>query len=1441
MNPFKFLDSYTKNDKDIFFGRNQEIDELYHKVFESKILLVYGISGTGKTSLINCGLANRFNDTDWLPVNIRRGNNLSESLLQTLNKIALVPISIAKGKDNAQRIIKALHSVYLDHFKPVYLIFDHFEELFIFGTDEEKQEFLNVLKGIVQSDLQCKLIFVIRKEYFAGIAEFESIVPEIMSNRMRLEKMTRANARLTITEPCKMQNIEVEDGFADTLLDKLDSRTINIDLTYLQVALDKIYKLAKSESEKPGLENNLRFTVDLLDKLGNVNDLLGAFLEEQISQMPDPVSALTVLKAFVSTEGTKRQITEEEVLNYALSLGKDITSETIKYLILRFIKLRILRDKDENGRYELRHDALASKIYEKITLVEKEILEVRQFIENSWNNWQKRNILLSTADLAYIAPYKSRLYLSKELTELLEKSKKVLLKAKRRRRIAAIAVSITLLVVFAGFTLWALDERGKAFVESRHSKIILLVAKAKEAFANNPTKAMRYAQLAYQHDSTNVLASQTLSDIFNKSDANPFYVASLNHHDNVSSAVFSPDGKKLLTASWDNTAKLWDLTGKCMLTFQGHSSRINSAVFSPNGQNILTASNDKTARLWDLNGKCLTVFYGDTSEFTSAVFSPDGKTILSTSTNLSAKLWNLYGKCLATLSGHTDNVRSAVFSRDGKYILTSSWDKTAKLWNLSGKCMVTLTGHKSFVVSANFSPDGKNILTSSWDKTAKLWDLKGKCLKTFKGHEEFVLSAVFSSNGKLIVTTSGDKTAKLWNLSGKCLTTFSGHSDYVSSAVFSADGKNILTASVDKTAKLWDLSGKCLATFSGHSSKLNSAAFSPDGRTILTASVDKTAKVWDLSVVNLPVLQGHSDKLKFAAFSPTGQFVLTASNSKVILWDICGKFVATLAGHKGAVINALFAPDGKSILTVSSEKIAIWDLKGKSLKTIYADTAEFTSAAFALDSKTFVTGLSDHTAKLWDIHGNVLQILKGHHDLVFFVRFSSDGKTILTISYDQTTRLWDLKGKCLDTLSWHTPSVSLGEFSPDCKTSLIVSSDQVMKLWDNSDHCLAILSGHSSLINSVVFSSDGKYVLTASNDNTAKLWDLTGKCLATFSGHAAKVNSAVFSPNNNTILTASSDNTAKLWDLSGRCLATYSGHSDIVRYADFSHNGKNILTVSNDNLAKIWLTPPAIYKWISNSKIGTLSISDKAEIGELDDFNEIKFSDKTELLDDYADWYLSNSDTLKAVILYERAMKLSPGGFGRKILGDIYRAKNQKEKYLNLFKNDPLTILKDEIGDYKERTISDSYEGKYLYFSQLAKLYEKLLMMEPGGQAKYEAATCYNDIGWNSLFTNNYADGLKAIQRGIELDSSNDMLFVNLPLCYLFAGEIDKANELYLAYKDKPWTADNRSKTFKESFLDDITNLERNGVSHPDFIKVKKILTEKTVKNKMVIRKKKVK
>ncbi|MEK0337962.1 MAG: hypothetical protein QQN41_11070, partial [Nitrosopumilus sp.] len=207
----------------------------------------------------------------------------------------------------------------------------------------------------------------------------------------------------------------------------------------------KLYHLSvEKNKEKP------EFTGVLLREIGDVSDLLGSFLEDQIIQLENPETGLTILKSFVSVKGTKRQISEEEIIEFSQTLGNPVGRDEFKDLIQRFINLRILRDKDESGRYELRHDSLATKIYEKITLVEKEILEVRQFIDNAYSQYEKRKIYLTAKDLKYIAPYEDKLFISKETEKFIEDSKNVLQKAKKKIKRIAIAGFLAILIISTG-------------------------------------------------------------------------------------------------------------------------------------------------------------------------------------------------------------------------------------------------------------------------------------------------------------------------------------------------------------------------------------------------------------------------------------------------------------------------------------------------------------------------------------------------------------------------------------------------------------------------------------------------------------------------------------------------------------------------------------------------------------------------------------------------------------------------------------------------------------------------------------------------------------------------------------------------------------------------------------------------------------------------------
>jgi WD40 repeat protein len=539
----------------------------------------------------------------------------------------------------------------------------------------------------------------------------------------------------------------------------------------------------------------------------------------------------------------------------------------------------------------------------------------------------------------------------------------------------------------------------------------------------------------------------------------------VGHNSSITSVCFSPTGNAIATASYDKTAKWWDLQGNCLVTFTGHNNWVTSVSFSPTGDAIATASSDRTAKLWDLEGNCLVTFTGHNNSVRSVCFSPTGNAIATASYDKTAKLWDLQGNCLVTFTGHNDSVRSVCFSPTGNAIATASYDKTAKWWDLQGNCWVTFTGHNNWLTSVSFSPTGDAIATALYDKTAKLWDLQGNCLVTFTRHNNWVTSVSFSPTGDAIATASSDKTAKLWDLQGNCLVTFTRHNKSVWSVSFSPTGDAIATASDDNTAKLWDLQGNCLVTFTGHNNSVRSVCFSPTSDAIATASNDGTAKLWDLQGNCLVTFTGHNYSVRSVCFSPTGNAIATASSDKTAkLWDLQGNCLVTFTGHNHPVNSVSFSPTRDAIATASI----------------------------------------DNTAKLWDLQGNCLVTFTGHHDWVNSVSFSPTGDAIATASDDNTAKLWDLQGNCLVTFTGHNNSVWSVSFSPTGDAIATASHDGTAKLWDLHGNLLADFSGYKgnllkgeadfvelkSPIYSICFSRDGKLLITGDADGNVGFWPI---------------------------------------------------------------------------------------------------------------------------------------------------------------------------------------------------------------------------------------------------------------------------------------------------------------------------------------------------------------
>ncbi|HWR32365.1 MAG TPA: caspase family protein [Chitinophagaceae bacterium] len=652
----------------------------------------------------------------------------------------------------------------------------------------------------------------------------------------------------------------------------------------------------------------------------------------------------------------------------------------------------------------------------------------------------------------------------------------------------------------------------------------------------------------------------------------------------------------------------------------GHTKRVSFALFSQDGKRLVTVSDDKTAKIWDVStGSIMADLKGHNDNITSAQFSSDGKKIVTSSDDSTAKIWNaVSGDLLFDIKGHTGYVTSARFRPDGNQIVTSSFDSTARIWDVStGKLLLQLNGHKDAIITAQFctvSEDdpagGSKILTASVDKTARIWDAKtGKVLYELKGHTDVIWDAQYSSDGKKIVTVSLDKTAIVWDAgNGKLLVTLKGHKALLWQAGFSHDGKKIVTASDDMTAKVWDAStGKLLFDLQGNLDAVKRAQFSYDGNYIVTASADGDAKVWDANTGKLlKSLEAHFDVVNDAQFSPDGKKIVTASSDKsAIIWETAtGKILKDMLGHSSLVKSAVFSPDGKNILTANYDlTFKKWDSFQGDLLGYWGSNNIIFSAEYSpansrdsIGGKKIVTASADSTAKIWENAScNLLLTLKGHRNWVMDAQFSPDARKVITASWDKTAKVWDANtGKLLMTIN-HSATVECAKFSHDGKKILTGSSDGFVRIWNaQTGKLILALKSYSDVVFSAQFSPDDKKVVAGTGYNSAVIWDaVSGKMLLFFNEHKDWVYNVSFSADGKKMLSASKDNTAKIWDAAtGKVLVTFTGHEDGINSARFSPDEKKIITSSEDNTCRVWNaeTGDVLYTFLSVDKGNYLTV-----------------------------------------------------------------------------------------------------------------------------------------------------------------------------------------------------------------------------------------------------------
>jgi hypothetical protein len=247
-----------------------------------------------------------------------------------------------------------VRSLYLDYFKPIYLIIDQFEELFILGDKDEQKAFFKQLDAILQAqNLQCKVILSMREEYLAYLSEYENILPNMFDNRLRIEKMNPRRLQDVIAGTAQAFDINLPDkeGVSQLIVERLRDKNHEVDLANLQVYLDRLYR-SEFDRRKTQQRSDFIFDADLVKKLGTFDDVMSLFLDEQLGLLEKELIAMGVnqknvpidiLFTMVTDNGTKQPV-DINAIKRQLKNTKAIEPGIIDYSIGRFRDMRIIRD-----------------------------------------------------------------------------------------------------------------------------------------------------------------------------------------------------------------------------------------------------------------------------------------------------------------------------------------------------------------------------------------------------------------------------------------------------------------------------------------------------------------------------------------------------------------------------------------------------------------------------------------------------------------------------------------------------------------------------------------------------------------------------------------------------------------------------------------------------------------------------------------------------------------------------------------------------------------------------------------------------------------------------------------------------------------------------------------------------------------------------------------
>ncbi|MFD5829211.1 hypothetical protein [Lentzea sp. NPDC060358] len=1113
--PYMGLSAFGPQDANWFFGRERATNALLERLAGNGITMLVGASGAGKSSLMKAGVLPRLGKE---VVILSPGTDpLKELALQVPE---LIPtLEAAAGCEVFTEFARDVRIAVGDRV----VIVDQFEEAFTLGGDENRLRiFVHALHAAAETT---SVVLGVRADFYARCLDFPELAEALQNRQMVLGAMSAAEVRDAVANPAKAAGLQLEPGLVDLMLRDLGAHNRRGKDAYDAGALPLLSHalLVTWQRRQAG-----RLTISGYRAAGGIQGAVAATAERAWSDLDEPARAaarqllLRLVRVGDDTQDTRRRSSRHSLLEASTNLAA--TERALEVLTqARLITL-------DAASVEITHEALLHAWPRLRGWIDEDRAGnlIRQRLEEDAATWSTQDrdssLLYRGARLEGARQQQDVTAVAKEFVRTSERQHR---KSVWLRRSAVVLVAVFALIA-AGAAVMAVQQRNDA-------RFRQVVAEADRVSASDPSLSAQLWLVAHRMRPDDQAVNAKLLD----TQQVPLAVPLAGHTGAVYLTTFSPDGTLLATASYDRTARLWNVEDRGnprqVAVLTGHTDWLSSAVFSPDGRTLATTGQDATIRLWDVTKPdsptpLKTIETGNGPTYLLE-FSPDGTLLAAANEDRSARLWDVRDPANTNpvgdpLRGHTAAVRSLAFNPDGTTLATTGDDQTVRLWDVATRTAIgkPMTGHTLGIHTVAFSGDGTLLASGGDDKTVRLWDPRTQdpVGQPLAAHTGSVWSVKFSPDGRVLASGSSDTTVRLWNLAdpaspstlGKPL---SAPGSTLFAIGFSPDGGALATGAQENAVHLWSLPRSMLL---GHTSHVPVPAFRGDGRVIATGSGDKTVRLWDVADPHHPrqlgpPLTGHDRTVSPPVFRPDGKVLATAGGDQTVrLWDVADPVHAKQLGEPIVLPNRFsaqvaFRPDGEVLLTNDTdESVRLWDVRDPARPVPLGDPMTghdgyVNEAVFSPDGRTVATASSDRTVRLWDVSdpGNPRQLGAPIEDpqVVLQAIFTADGGTLVTSGQNKVIRLFDVRDR--------EHPVQISE-----------------------------LHGHTGTVSSVSISADGGLLASSSADRTFRLWDITNPAAPSYLGQQLTGDWAAeplvqFSPRGRLLATGNADGVVLLWDL----------------------------------------------------------------------------------------------------------------------------------------------------------------------------------------------------------------------------------------------------------------------------------------------------------------------